>query len=109
MGTAQRQKTLPRCLQGACQGTPKCLGGVYRLLTFPVPGCAPVQAGALMAPFWELSLLTHHYHPHVAAACTKLAAGASSALLPMAASNAGVFAVGYTVSAGTFKPTPQTQ
>ena len=29
----------------------------------------PSEAGALASALWELQLLSHHYHPHVAQVC----------------------------------------
>lgn len=66
----------------------------------------PLQAGALAAPVWELSLLAQHYHPQVSAAAAQLAAGSPSGLLPLAGS-AAAFAAAYSTTTGGFNPPPK--
>ena len=66
----------------------------------------PSEASALAAPLWELSLLSQHYHPHVAAASAQLAAGSNAAQMPLSGS-AAAFAAAYTTAGGAFNPAPQ--
>ncbi|KAL4433583.1 hypothetical protein ABPG75_000024 [Micractinium tetrahymenae] len=63
----------------------------------------PGEAGALSAPFWELSLLAKHYHPHIAAASRQLAAGSPTGLLPLAGA-AAAFSAAYSTCTGGFRP-----
>lgn len=72
---------------------------------FPAHPACLAQAGALSAPLWELTLLTQHYHPTIAAVSGQLAANSTVAQLPLTG-NAGVFAASYSTAAGAFNPPP---
>ena len=63
-------------------------------------------------PLWELSLLKHHYHPHVASSVTTILATASSDLLKEPSSILNVNDVGeifeqYASRCGHFNPPPK--
>lgn len=68
-------------------------------------GADPTEAGALATPLWELSLLSQHYHPHVAAASTQLTAGNPAGLLPLLEA-IPAFAAAYSTVKGGFNPAP---
>lgn len=67
-----------------------------------------LQANALTSPVWELTLLSKHYHPHVAAASAQLTAGGPAPQLPLGGS-AAAFAASYTTAGGAFNPAPRTR
>ena len=77
----------------------------------PPPAChtnaAPLQAGALAAPLWELTLLARHFHPHVAAASAQLAVGAPTPLLPTTPGSAPATGARYSTVTGGFTPAPR--
>ena len=68
----------------------------------------PADSGALNLPFWELSLLAQHYHPHVHKAALAIASNANTidSVLPLGFTPSQI-AAHYTTAQGTFRPGPK--